>query len=392
VILCVHLPRFELTVAAGGARALAGTPLAIAPNSGTQTVGEVSGTAQAAGVADGMKLGEALARCPALRLVPEDPVGVARSWEQAARALESIGAQVELARPGLAYFDAAGMRGLHRDIPGVIAVARAALNRPSRIGGAPTRFCALAASVEARSSRARLIDERDVRRYLACQPVRLLGYREQTAPIVAPLMRLGITTLGALADLGAGHVADRFGEPGILARRLAQGHDTPLVTRTVEERLEESMPVGDCNSGEALARTLVVLVDRLLARPERRGRPLRSAMLSAQLVERGTWCETVVFREAISDRTRMRLALAAKLSSLPAPVETLTLTVHALAPAVGDQTTLLDGERIARNTRLKDTVRQVCTIAGPHAVLRLTPVNVRSRLPERTHILTPYIR
>ena len=47
-------------------------------------------------------LGEALARCPTLELVPGDPVQVAQSWEQTARALEGIGAQLELARAGLA--------------------------------------------------------------------------------------------------------------------------------------------------------------------------------------------------------------------------------------------------------------------------------------------------
>ncbi|HEX4115718.1 MAG TPA: 3'-5' exonuclease [Solirubrobacteraceae bacterium] len=77
MILCVHLPRFEPAVAAGGPEALASQPLAIAPTNGAQQVGEVSGTAQATGVAAGMRLGEALARCPQLVLVPDDPVGVA---------------------------------------------------------------------------------------------------------------------------------------------------------------------------------------------------------------------------------------------------------------------------------------------------------------------------
>jgi hypothetical protein len=55
MIVCVHLPRFELVAAAGGPEALTGRALTIAPSgSGPARVGEVSGTAQAQGVQAGM--------------------------------------------------------------------------------------------------------------------------------------------------------------------------------------------------------------------------------------------------------------------------------------------------------------------------------------------------
>ncbi len=392
MIVCLHLPRFQLVVAAGGPEELAGRALAIAPTTGVQRVGEVSGTAQAKGVTGGMGLGEALARCPELVLVPEDPVGVTQTWEKTVRALEGIGAQVEAVQPGLAYFEGDGLRSIHRDREGVIAAARRALARPSRIGVAATRFCALAASLEARSRRARIIDDRDLRRYLAAQPVSLLGYRDRTAPLVPALERLGVSTLGELAALAAGAVADRFGAAGTLARRLALGYDEPLRTRRVEDRLEESMRLGDSSSGETLSRTLGVLVDRLLARPERRGRTIRAVVLSARLVEHGgTWCERVVFREALANPLRIRLALTPKLALLPAPARALTLAVTAMGPAGGDQTTLLDGERTARLERLRDAVRQVRTIAGPHAALRVMALSPTARVPERRYTYTPFL-
>ena len=242
-------------------------------------------------------------------------MGVTQTWEKTVRALEGIGAQVEAAQPGLAYFEGDGLRSIHRDREGVIAAARRAVARPSRIGVAATRFCALAASLEARSRRARIVDDRDVRRYLAAQPISLLGYRDQTAPLVPALGRLGVSTLGDLAALGAGAVADRFGDAGTLARRLALG-----LRRAVAD------PPGRGPAGGVDARSVTrtpgkrsharfgVLIDRLLARPERRGRTIRAVMLSARLVERGTWCEPVVFRQAlVRARPRMRLALAAKL-------------------------------------------------------------------------------
>src|SRR5690242_1273411 len=108
------LPRFELAVAAGGHETLLQGPAALAPEPGReQFVGEVSHTAEAFGIHPGMRLGEALARCPRLALVPPDPVGVADAWERVVGALEAIGAAVESDRPGLACFDARGLRRLH---------------------------------------------------------------------------------------------------------------------------------------------------------------------------------------------------------------------------------------------------------------------------------------
>jgi nucleotidyltransferase/DNA polymerase involved in DNA repair len=392
MIVCAHLPRFALSVAAGGPEALAGRALAIAPcGVGAQRVGEVSPTAQASGVAAGMGLGEALARCPALVLVPGDPVGVAQAWEQAMCALEGIGAEIETPRPGLAYFDAQRLRALHAGGEGTTLAARRALGRPARIGGGPTRFCALAAALEARLRRPRLVEERSARRYLAARPVELLSHREQTAALVPSLGRLGILTLGDLVKLGADAVADRFGKPGSLARSLALGEDTPLRARRVGMRLQESMELGESSSGEALERTLSVLVDRLLARPERRGRTIRALALSARLVERGTWSSEVVFASATSDPVRMRLALAVRLASLPAPAETVGLSVLALGPASGGQTTLLEEEeRTARLMRLRDAVAQVRTGAGPDAALRALPVDPGSRVPERRYVFTPF--
>lgn len=391
MILCVHLPRFELVAAAGGPEALTGRALAIAPSgSGPARVGEVSGTAQAQGVQAGMMLGEALARCPTLELVPGDPVQVAQSWEQTARALEGIGAQLELPRPGLAYFDGDGLRGVHGGEDGLILATRKALDRPARIGVAPTRFCSLAAALETRTRRVRRVSEQEVRRYLAAQPVGILSYRAQTATIVASLQQLGLGKLGALVKLTAAEMADRFGEPGTIARRLALGYDTPLRVRRVEDELTESMRLADANSGLLLERTLEVLVDRLLARPQRRERTLRAIALSVRLAERGTWLQSVVFREAVSDPRRIHLALTQRLQLLPAPAVALRLAVQEFGPAGGDQGSLLDGERTARLARLQDAVSQVRTLAGPNAALRALVVDPRSRVPERKVLYAPW--
>ncbi len=351
MIVCMYIPRFELAVTAGegskiAQQTLAGRALAVAPLvGGEQRVGEVSGAAEARGVARGMVLGEALARCPDLVLVPGDPVLVAEAWETAMRALESIGAAVEPARPGLAYFESDGLRGIHGPVVATIAAASRALAHPVRIGAGPTRFCALAAALAVRSRRPLVIEgppTLEARRWLAGRPVELLGFREDTAALIEPLTRLGVCTLGELERLGRPALSDRFGAPGALAHRLACGEDSPLRPRRVEERLEESMAVGDASSGEALKRVLSVLVVRLLARSERRGRTLRAATLSARLVAGGGWRERVVFRQALCDPERIWLALSVRLLALPAPAAVLGLAAERFGPPASEQGALFD--------------------------------------------------
>ncbi len=80
-------------------------PIALAPEpGGPQAIGETSGPAEAFGVRAGMRLGEALSRCPELALVPPDPERAEAAWEETLRRLEGIGAAVEPGRPGEAFF------------------------------------------------------------------------------------------------------------------------------------------------------------------------------------------------------------------------------------------------------------------------------------------------
>ncbi|HEY2571868.1 MAG TPA: hypothetical protein VGI27_10355 [Solirubrobacteraceae bacterium] len=415
MVVCVHFSRFELVLAAGGAQALVGRALAIAPPTGSeQRLGEVSGAAEAQGVRRGMALGEALARCPDLALVPADPVGVQEAWEALLGALESIGAPVEPARPGLAYLQTGPLRSLYGTDVAVIAAMQRAVgpsersvrtvrgqamgaavaapppgDRHARIGAGPTRFCSLAAALAVRSRRPLVLDGSDALRWLSGRPIELLGYRAETERLLEALTRLGVRTLGELARLGRAALADRFGEAGVFAHRLACGEDTPLRPRLAQERMQETMSVGDASSGQAIERVLGVLVDRLLARNDRRGRTLRAVTLSARLLSGGGWCERVVFRQPLSDRDRISLALSLRLLLLPAPAASLGLAVERFGPPAGEQRALLEEGRATRAARLREAVVQVRTVAGEDAAMRAVCVDPDSRVPERRVVLTP---
>ena len=390
-------------------------PVALAPEpGGVQQVGEVSLAAEAFGIHPGMRLGEALSRCPELTLVPPDPAGVAELWERLLVRLESVGAAVEPERPGLACFDARGLLALHGGIEGVLRAARTALRMPARIGVAPTRFAAVAAATRARHRRPEIVgperaerssagsglagrspvpDEGRVlaRDYLASLPVTLLRARPALASLPEALERLGVATLGSLAALPVAAVADRFGRDGLLAHELACGGDTPLRPRVPGEVLRESLDLPEAASGQQLERGLGLLIDRLLARRERRARTLRAVVVSAVLVERGgTWREPVVFREALADPVRMRLALVPHLARMPAPAERLGLAVERFGPPAADQRALLEDPSDARAARLREAIRQARAAAGPDAALRVLEVDPDSRFPERRAVLAPF--
>ena len=417
LIACVLLPRFALATAVGDRSELLQTPSALAPEPGAaQKVGEVSPAAEALGVHPGLRLGEALARCPELALVPPDPAGVADRWERLLVRLESMGAAVEPERPGLACFDARGLLRLHGGIEGVLAAARRALRVPARFGVAPSRFAAVAAATRARSRRPEIVvgggrgaPLRDVRlsasrwqgdsrasrelarAYLATLPVSLLRARPALAELPEALERLGVGTLGELAAMPAAALADRFGSLGLLAHELANGGDSALSPRPPSEFLREALELPEAGSGVQLEQGLGLLIDRLLARRERRGRTLRAVVISAALVEQGgTWREQVVFREALSDPVRMRLALTPRLALLPAPAETLRLAVERFGPLASDQRGLLEAPAEARAGRLREAIRQARVVAGADAALRVLTVDPDSRFPERRAVLTPF--
>ena len=368
-------------------------PVALAPEAGReQMVGEVSASAEAFGVSPGMRVGEALARCPELRLVPPDPEGVRSLWREVLDRLEGIGAEVESDQAGTAFFEAQGLHGIHGGhLEGVLDAARRVLGRGLRLGAAPSRFSAYAAALQSRPRRAPvMVPAGAVRAFLAPLAVTLLRARPELGVVVDTLERLGIRTLGELSELPSPAVAERFGHPGLLALDLARGRDTALEPRRPAEPVLERLELPEAALGQQLERAFELLVARVLARPERRGRSLRSVALSARFVAGGTWRTRVTFRVASADPARIRTALSPKLGELPAPAGSLALEVEAFGPPAHDQARLLEERDSTRRARLNEAVRQARQAAGEGAAMQILEVDPDYRLPERRAMLAPW--
>ena len=391
MIACLAIPGFELRAALRERPRLALEPAALAPEPGAEAlIGSVTAAAEAAGVRPGMRLGEALATCPSLQLVDPDPAAAEEAWEGIVRALEDVGFSVDSAAPGCAYFDTRGVERLYGGLEPALkrALTAAGAGWDARVGAATRKFTALAAANIARSGQVLVVSDDRTREFLAPLPVSLLPLDAQRQE---ELKELGVKRLGELAGLPGGAVAERLGPDGRRAWGLARGGSKRRVRgRRPAAELFETLEFPEAVGNElTLRRSLGVLVDRLLSRPERGGRALRKVALAGRLVGGGSWRRTVTLRDATADPARLRTALAPKLAELPAPAVMLRLEALVVAESVGRQLELVRTEGDDLRAHLSEGLRQVRAGTGSGSVCTVVEVAPWSRLPEQRALLVP---
>jgi protein ImuB len=391
MIACLVIPGFELRAALRERPRLALGPAALAPEEGAEPLlGPVTATAEAAGVEPGMRLGEALATCPSLQLVDRDPAAAEEAWEQIVRRLEDAGIAVDPATMGCAYFETRGVERLYGGLEPALKRALTAVGAgwDARVGAAGRRFAALAAANVARSGQALVVSDERTREFLAPLPLKLLPVEAHRRE---ELEELGVKSLGELAGLPGGAVAERLGPDGRRAWSLARGgSNTRVRGRKPAAELAETLEFPEAVGNElTLRRSLSVLLDRLLARPERGGRAPRKLALAARLVGGGSWRRTITLRDATAEPARLRAALGPKLLDLPAPVVMLRLEALVLAESTGQQLELVRPEGDELRAHLSEGLRQVRVGTGSGSVCTVVEVAPWSRLPEQRALLVP---
>ena len=366
-------------------------PVALAPSPGSRPlVGACSAAAEEAGVRPGMRLSEALANCPDLVLVEQDPAAAEEEWERILRRLEEAGLAVEPVEPGCAYFDT---EGVERLAGGVSAVLRRALDAVGpywqpRIGVAGRRFAALAAASVAPAGRAIIVDDAEAELFLEPLPLHLLPLSPERREEFA---ELGIKQLGQLSRLPSAAVRDRMGREGAEARRLLGGeNDDRVAARRPPVEISEALEFPEPVANEVtLGVAFSALLDRLLAREERGGRLPRRLAVSARLVGGGSWRRTATLREPTAESERLRQSLAPKLKELPAPAVELRLELGELTESIGTQAELVRPRGSRLRGRLREGLRQVRAAMGMEAVCTVVEVAPWSRIPEARAILVP---
>jgi protein ImuB len=409
--LSLWLPAFELRLELVRTPELDTTSVALlAPGEpgGRQVVDQVSERAGAVGVRQGMLVSQAVALCPGLTLLEPDPAHYDAAFGNVVEVLAGLTPVVEPESPGLVHLGVDGLERLYGSPPSqvnrvlrtLLEVLPPPLVAAMRVGRAPGTFGARVAAAAARPGTPVLVPTDDpdaLSRFLAGQPVEALPLEPGGLDL---LNRLGVHTLGAVAALPETALIRHFGGAGREIRALARGERIDPVRplhrpRPIRVSLELPAPVGE---RAALHRAMDHLLDRLLARAERKDRAVRRLRVGGRVEGGGSWEVEVTLREASARRERMAFPLRSRVELRPPPRALESLFVEALdfgAPVT--QVSLFDrSESGARATdgpslppALRDAVRELELRIGASPLFRVVEVDPWSRIPERRYALLP---
>jgi protein ImuB len=392
VIIAVDIPRFALHIALRVAKRTADTSIALGPQPGDPNViGLCSPEAERHGLKPGLRVGEALARCPQLELIVPDPGATAVATEQVTTALERIGAGVQVDAAGTWLFESSGLERLHGGIEGVIRQTRAAIpvGLDVRIGVAPTIFSALQAARHAQRRIPLHLPDETAAAFLSPLDAGLLPLTDADR---TALGHLGVHTIGQFAALPRASVVERFGLDGLRAWHCAHGSDPAHIQprvppQPIEAALHFPESVGALPALQAAAR---MLIGQIAQAAHSRGATIRSITLRAWIVDGGSWTRTITLRQASTQLDRLLTVALPSLAEVSGPVDTLVVRVDASGAAEGTQLAFSEPGAAQRNRQIHEAIRQISGTHGDDAILRTAAFEPWSRLPERQWALVPY--
>ena len=412
--LCLWLPTFELRLELVRSPELDSTSVALlAIEGGTRhSVWQLSERAADAGVQPGQLVSQAVSLCPALTLLEPDPAHYAAAQDALVEVLAELSPVVEPSGQGCVFLGMDGLGRLHGSPPNQVRRVLRALFRvlppplvaATRVGLAPGKFGAWVAAASARPGEPVIVPERELGTFLASRPVSALPVQEAT---LDRLERLGVRTLGELLRFPTPALMGQFGEEGARARAWASGERIDPVrpwrpARPVRVALDFPDPVGQV---EIIHGALDRLLERALARPERRGRSVAAVRVGGRLEGSGSWTVDVVLREPTARKESLAYSLKTRIGLVPPPraVEGLVVELFRFGPP-GTQTNLFfDRKQTAGSTQLgrdlsegeiphslRDAVRELKLRLGHSPLYRVVEVDPLSRIPERRHALLSF--
>jgi protein ImuB len=355
-----------------------------------------SPAARGHGVVPGLRLRTAAARCADLVVRERDPATEARAFEPVVAALDDVTPQVEVSGSGTCAFAA---RGPSRYFGGDEALAGMVVERMMqalegrtgvRVGIADGPFTAAVAAELADPSR--IVEPGGSAAFLAPLPVRMLGRPELSDVLV----RLGIITLGAFADLPATDVLARFGAEGRRAQCLAAGTDErPLAPKAPPADWSVSTEIDPpADRTDRVAFCARTLADQLHRRLEGAGMSCVRVAVEVETVDGETFArlwrhEGGLSATDIVDRVRWqfdnRLA-GTGTSGLSGEIVRLSLVADEVIPARGRQLGFWGGEAEA-DERAVRVVARLCDRLGADAVR--VPDRRGGRHPDEQFVLVP---
>jgi nucleotidyltransferase/DNA polymerase involved in DNA repair len=367
------------------------TPIILRDPERTDTV-VIDANAEAArhGIRPGQHLREATALSPLAVIVTRDPVAETQRADSILKRLLAISPLVEADEhdPGCWYIDLIGLeryygslegaaRAIHRCVP-------AGVN--PRIAIAPTRFAARVVAGRAETPETRILDEAQAQAFLATASVTWLPL---DPGLIRQFQKLGLSTLGTLAQFDDRKLFARFGKPGRTAWELANGIDRRpvMATRLPLTITEAASFTNPTSSLPVVMAWLHHLVTRAFRRPDLRDRFVGKVILHAMLERGGSWTRTLVLKTP-SGAEQLMQSLRLRLQSLEvsAPIEPIAIILTDIMPEAARQQ-ILPALRQRTDGHLQGVVTQLAQRYGISPLYRIVEVEPWSRIPERRHAL-----
>jgi DNA polymerase-4 len=341
-ILHVDMDSFFVEVERLADSSLDDVPVAVGGAGPRGVIASASYEARRFGVHSAQPTAMALRACPSLRLVPPHHDRYAEVSVSVFEIFRSLTPQVEGLSLDEAFLDIGGLR-LHYESP--VAVGEKVrrllgeeLGLPASVGVASVKFVAKLASEMAKPNGIKHVHVEAQQSFLAGLPVTAMwGVGPAT---FAALSRLGVETIGDLADLPVGSLVAAVGpSAGRHLHELSNGVDPREVvpdTRAKSISVEETYP-RDLVSQDVVETALLALAQRLSARLRGAGLRYRTLTLKMRLADFTTITRSVT-RDAALDGFRQTFHIAGEmLASLPdpGPVRLLGLGASSLESAEG---------------------------------------------------------
>jgi protein ImuB len=270
-----------------------------------------NGGAASHGVVVGMLRRSAEAVCPTVTTIIQDLSAEMARFEPVVQIVESLVPRVEVAEPGLMYIPTGGAvtyYGGEEALCDRIDKELGALGGDRRIGLAAGTFASYQAVRRTARTQPRLIVADDGE-FIASLDVSSLGSDD----LAATFRWLGITTLGAVAELPRDAIISRFGRVGLEAHRRASGIDRGAAPRdvphdpTVVSHFDP--PIGNLEQAAFAARNIAQrLVGKLSPYGVAPHRVIVTAIAADGTERERTWRSADPFSErTLAERVRWQL-------------------------------------------------------------------------------------
>jgi nucleotidyltransferase/DNA polymerase involved in DNA repair len=412
-IACLVIPHFQVEVELLAHAELRGRPLVVGGGPDQKkTVLDCSPEAASYGIAPGMQLRQALARCHIAAFLEAQPILYENVNVRIFGALYALSPRVEIAQQGCFYIDLRGVTPNLIPLPPrwesqgeggpaqgseaillehMIATIRGASGIPPRAAVATGKFAAYAAAMAPRDdSASRVIPAGDVPAFVAGLSTAHLPVSEG---IKRRLRLLGLKRLADIARLSRAALQAEFGPAGRRMWELAHGLDDSdvqalLPPNKLVERLRFDEPM---ITTDGLLMGAQVLLARLGERLASENRSCRGLRVRADLSSKRAWQKQVNLREPTSDAKRMLAALRPvfERQTWRAAVEELELLLWDVAPAGGTQRDLFP-ERTGAHQRIDAALRHLTARYRPLPVYRVVEPEPETRIAERRYALASY--